>query len=104
MGQSASAKAVELPSTFDLKLQSWDFAFKDTKTSDYVVGHVHAVRGARKFVLAQERGRLDFPGSVKAVRMLTARYPDAHLKLIEDKANGPAVMQTLQDEISGCKK
>jgi len=36
--------------------------------------------------------------------MLTARYPDAHLKLIEDKANGPAVMQTLQDENLDCKK
>jgi predicted phage terminase large subunit-like protein len=44
---------------------------------------------------------MGLPATLTAVRELTARYPDAHLKLIEDKANGPAVIQTLQDEIAG---
>ena len=53
--------AIDLPATFDLKLQTWDFAFKDVKTADYAVGQVHGVRGAKKFVLDQERGRMALP-------------------------------------------
>jgi predicted phage terminase large subunit-like protein len=47
------------------------------------------------------RARMDCPTTVKAVRSLSARYPQALAKLIEDKANGPAVVQMLQHEISG---
>jgi predicted phage terminase large subunit-like protein len=94
-------KAVELPDAFDLCLQSWDFAFKDLKTSDFVVGQVVAARGARRFILAQKRDRMDLPASIAAVRELTGMYPRAHTKLIEDKANGPAVIQMLSGEITG---
>ena len=47
------------------------------------------------------RDRLDLPGTLSAVRRLTAKWPNAHLKLVEDKANGPAVIQSLRREISG---
>lgn len=93
--------AVDLPDDFDFQMQSWDFSFKDLKTSDYVVGQVHAVRGANRFILDQIRGRMSFTESVAAVRELTGRRPKAHLKLVEDKANGPAVIDTLRNEISG---
>jgi phage terminase large subunit-like protein len=46
-------------------------------------------------LLDQVRDRLDFPGTLLAVRRLSARWPNAHLKLVEDKANGPAVIQSL---------
>jgi predicted phage terminase large subunit-like protein len=39
--------------------------------------------------------------TVKAVRELSQRYPGSLAKLIEDKANGSAVIQMLQHEISG---
>ena len=57
--------------------------------------------GASKYLLDQDRDRRDFPRSVDAVRRLTARWPVARLKLIEDKANGPAVISTLKNEIAG---
>ena len=47
------------------------------------------------------RDRLDLPGTLQAVRHLSAQWPDAHLKLVEDKANGPAVVQSLRHQISG---
>ena len=49
----------------------------------------------------QVRERLDLPGTLLAVRRLSARWPEAHLKLVEDKANGPAVVQSLRHEIAG---
>ncbi len=93
--------AVDLPIKFDRLLQTWDMAFKDTKNSDFVVGQVQGACGADRYLLDQVRGRLDFPGTILAVRSLSARWPATTLKLVEDKANGPAVIQSLQHELPG---
>lgn len=86
---------------FDNMLQSWDMTFKDTKSADYVVGQVWMRRGATFYLLDQIRGRMDFVASCVAVRTMTARWPQALLKLIEDKANGPAVISALQHTVTG---
>jgi hypothetical protein len=49
----------------------------------------------------QIRARMDCPATVKAVRELSQKWPQTHTKLIEDKANGSAVIQMLQYEIAG---
>jgi predicted phage terminase large subunit-like protein len=94
-------KAVELPIRFDIQIQSWDMAFKDTKNADFVVGLVLAAHGADRYLLDQVRDRLDFPGTLLAVRRLSGQWLDAQTKLVEDKANGPAVVQSLRHEIAG---
>jgi len=86
---------VELPDRFDQQIQSWDMAFKDTKNSDFVVGLVMAAHGADRYLLDLTRARLDLPGTLLAVRRLSAKWHKAFLKLVEDKANGPAVIQSL---------
>jgi predicted phage terminase large subunit-like protein len=100
-GSIEQRKAVDLPSRFHTQLQTWDMAFKDTKHADFVVGQVQAAQGADRYLLDQMRDRLDLPGTLLAVRRLSARWPEAHLKLVEDKANGPAVIQSLRHEIAG---
>jgi phage terminase large subunit-like protein len=92
---------VELPRTCDEQMQSWDCAFKDLDTSDYVVGQVWARLGADRFLLHQVRDRMDCPTTVQAVRDVSKKYKYAHAKLIEDKANGSAVIQMLQNEVAG---
>lgn len=82
-------------------IQSWDMAFKDTKSSDFVVGQVWARYGADVYLLDQIRDRLDFPATCRAVRDLTTKWPQAHAKLVEDKANGPAVIAQLQSTVPG---
>jgi predicted phage terminase large subunit-like protein len=89
------------PATFDAVIQSWDMAFKDKATSDFVVGQVWGARGADRFLLDQVRGRMNFPATLVAVRALSAKWPQATLKLVEDKANGTAVIDTLRSEIGG---
>ena len=83
------------------QIQSWDMTFKGLKTANFVVGQVWAEAKADMFLLDQVRKQLDMPGTLAAVRDLTARYPETTMKLVEDTANGPAVISTLKSEISG---
>lgn len=85
----------------DRIIQSWDCTFKDSATSDYVVGQVWGVRGANAYLLDQIRAQMDFPTTVRAVKALSAKWPRCAAKLIEDKANGTAVLQTLRREVPG---
>ncbi len=82
-------------------LQSWDLTFKDAKHSDYVVGQVWGRLGPDKFLIHQIRARLNFTDTLVAIQNMSRQFPEANLILIEDKANGPAVIDTLSREISG---
>ncbi len=100
-GSEIEIPAVDLPEKFDAEIQSWDCSFKDRKTSDFVVGQVQARLGSRRYLLDQVRDRMTMPRTVKAVREMSARHPNSGAKLVEDKANGSAVIQTLKLEIPG---
>jgi len=82
-------------------IQSWDMTFKDTKGTDYVVGTVWAQRGAEAFLLDRVKARLNFPATCEALRLLTKLWPQATTKLVEDKANGSAVMAQLRTQVGG---
>lgn len=100
-GSLHEAPCVSLPPFWDGQLQSWDMSFKDTKSGGYVCGQVWGAWRADRFLLDQMLAQLDFPATVAAVRDLTDRWPQARRKLVEDKANGPAVIATLKHEIAG---
>lgn len=93
----------ELPDRFDRWVQSWDMAFKGNEDSDFVVGQVWASKQANIFLLDQVRDRMSFTATKKAVLELSRKWPKTYQKLVEDKANGPAVMDALQDTVSGLK-
>lgn len=84
-----------------IMIQSWDMSFKDTTSGSYVVGQVWAKKGAEYYLIDQIRKRMDFVDTLRAVRDMTNRWPEATLKLVEDKANGPAVISALKKEIHG---
>ena len=86
---------------FDDLLISWDLTFKDTKGTDFVVGQVWMRRGADAYLLDRVRARMDFPETCRQVRALAARWPQAVLKIVEDKANGPAVIAQLRRTVPG---
>ncbi len=90
-----------VPVDATLYVQSWDATFKDTQDGSYVVGQVWAKKGADYYLVDQVRGRWDFVRTVQEIKNLTARYPQARSKLIEDKANGPAIISALRHEVSG---
>lgn len=80
---------------------SWDLAFKDTKASDYVVGQVWLRVGVNAYLLDMVRARLNFTATCTAVEAMAAKWPQALAKFVEDKANGPAVINALQKRIPG---
>ncbi len=90
-----------LPDNINEWTQSWDLAFKDTETSDFVAGGVWARRGSDHYLVLPIKQRLDFIGSIRKIRFVTQQYPQATAKLIEDKANGPAVITSLRQSIGG---
>lgn len=87
------------PAEFDVVIQSWDLAFKDLKASDFTVGQVWGRKGAQFYLLHSVRDRMNAPEVIQAIKAITRSHPKAVAKLIEDKANGPAVIQTLQKDM-----
>lgn len=81
--------------------QSWDMAFKDTASSSFVVGQVWWFSGSAMYLVDQVREQMAFLKTVQAVRHLSKAYPKALAKIIEDKANGPAVIDSLKATIPG---
>jgi predicted phage terminase large subunit-like protein len=100
-GSLQLVEAVVLPEKFDQQAQSWDCAFKDLGTSDFVAGQVWAAKRADRYLLDYVQKRLDLPGTVAAVKAMSEKWPGTNAKYIEDKANGPAVIQSLKHAISG---
>lgn len=82
-------------------IQSWDFTFKDKPTSDFVVGQVWLRVGVDAYLLDMVRRRMNFNASEEAIVALSAKWPQAVTKFIEDKANGPAVINSLQKRLFG---
>ncbi|HXF28713.1 MAG TPA: phage terminase large subunit, partial [Chlamydiales bacterium] len=85
----------------DEQLISVDASFKDKKTSDFCVLQAWGKKGANKYLIDQVRDRMNFPQTVAAIRTFSAKHPKAHTKLVEDKANGTAIIDYLKKEISG---
>lgn len=80
---------------------SVDCAFKDLSSSDYVAIQVWGRRGADKFLLKRVKDKLGFGATVRAVRTVHALFPKSIAVLVEDKANGSAVIETLKHELPG---
>lgn len=80
---------------------SVDATFKDGEHNDFVAIQVWGKLGNNYYLRFSLNKHLDFPGTVAALRMLKKLYPETMYILIEDKANGSAIIQTLQSEFVG---
>jgi len=78
-----------------------DCAFKDSSESDYVVIQCWGRKGTNRYLLDQVRGQMDLPATIVALKGMAAKWPQARLKLIEEKANGPALIQLLRGQVPG---
>lgn len=83
------------------QVQSWDCTFKDGDNHDYVAGHVWQKTGANYYLVDRVHDHMGISDTMRSIRTLTAKHPRARAKLVEDKANGTAVIELLRKEISG---
>jgi predicted phage terminase large subunit-like protein len=92
----------QLPEKFEFMVQSWDCTFSGGHDNDFVAGQVWARSGGKYFMLPYRTyEHLDFGPTMAAIKTCHAKFPQAHAVLIEDKANGPAIISELQKEIPG---
>jgi predicted phage terminase large subunit-like protein len=89
------------PTYFDEFIQSWDCTFKDENDSDFVCGTVWGRQGSNYYLLDMLNERMDIVDTMRAINSFNAKHPKALVKLVEDKANGPAVIRLLRNEIPG---
>lgn len=90
-----------LPEGIEDVVISVDCTFKDLQTSDYVAIQAWGRKGANKYLLYRRKERLGFAATCKAIEAVTALYPYRLAVLVEDKANGSAVIETLTATIPG---
>jgi len=86
---------------FEKLIISVDATFKDSKHSDFVVMQVWGHRPPKAVLLDQVRGRWDFPTTCDQLEALCRRWPRVSDKVIEDKANGPAIIAQMRNRIGG---
>lgn len=84
---------------FGTQVISVDAAFKGEDRNDFVAITVWGKAGSDYYLLDCLNRHLDFPGTLRAIRAVAQLHPQARAVLIEDKANGSAVIQTLQKEL-----
>jgi predicted phage terminase large subunit-like protein len=90
------------PGQLERIVQSWDLSFgADSPEASYVVGQVWGVRRPRAYLLDQVRGQWGFRRTVQEMLELRRRWPSTSETLVENKANGPAIMDALGAEIPG---
>ena len=82
-------------------VQSWDLTFKDTSGSDYAVGQTWYAEGNTAYLVDMVRERMNFTRTCEAIEAMAAKYPQATIKYVEDKANGPAVIDSLRSRVPG---
>lgn len=91
-----------LPRHLDERVQAWDATFKSKENDDFVAGQTWARRDANLYLLPRWcHKRLSFTQTLDAIREMSRLYPNCNAKLVEDKANGPAIIDTLRREIPG---
>lgn len=92
----------DLPQVFDIVSDSWDCTFKDTDGTDFVVGQKWGKKGANVFLLWQMRNRMSFTLTCDSIVKLRVHNKQISSEiLIEDKANGPAVIDNLKKVVPG---
>ena len=87
--------------SFGTTVISVDATFKDADDNDFVAIEVWGKRGNDYYLRYCLNQHLDFPGTVQMIRLVKSLFPETQYILIEDKANGSAVIQTLRHEFLG---
>ena len=81
-------------------LISVDAAFKDKETSDFTCIQGWGKRNSDMYLLDLVNEHLDFPATIEKIKRMKLRFPRAVI-LVEDKANGSAIIQVLKRTIPG---
>lgn len=77
-----------------------DAAFKDEKKNDYVAIGVWGKHNNRYYMLDMINEHLNFTQTIRKIQVMNARFPETSAILIEDRANGPAIIEMLKNQVA----
>lgn len=83
------------------EIMSVDAAFKDRDDNDFVAVQVWGKREADVYLIDAVKQHLDFPETVRAILAMREKHPRVRVILVEDKANGSAIIQILRRRVPG---
>lgn len=83
------------------KVMSIDATFKDEADNDFVAIQVWGKTQANMYLIDNMKARMNFPTTLQAIRNMKQKHPDTSTILVEDKANGPAIIAMLHKEMGG---
>lgn len=86
---------------YDIIIQSWDMAIRDTAAADYSVGQVWGKKGGNIYLLDQVREKMGIVEQIRHIVRLKDKFPTTRAILIEAAATGVPVMEMLKNKISG---
>ncbi len=92
-------KYYQTPPYCPVKIISVDAAFKSADSNDFVAITVWGKSGENYYLFDSVNQHLTFTQTLAKIRETRQKYPDARGVLIEDKANGPAIIDVLQREM-----
>ena len=90
----------ELPDIVDW-VMSVDAAFKDGDDNDFVAIQVWGKREAEIYLIDAVKRHLNLPDTMREIIRLRSTYPQCKTTLIEDKANGSAIINMLRKDMTG---
>ena len=90
----------ELPEITDW-VMSVDAAFKDGEDNDFVAIEVWGKTNANIYLIDLVQRHLNLPDTIREIVRLRGLYPQCKTTLIEDKANGSAIINILRKEMTG---
>lgn len=92
---------VDLPPRLDDVTMSVDCAFKGKDTSSKVAIQVWGRSGPDFWLLDRRTEHMDFNATLAAIEAMQRKWPRCGRKLVEAKANGVSVVDTLKSKLSG---
>ena len=87
----------ELPSSFEMIVQSWDTASKDHNFADFSVCITLGLKNKLIYVLDVYRARMDYPTLRRTAADLARQY-NPHAILVEDASSGIQLVQDLREQ------
>jgi predicted phage terminase large subunit-like protein len=82
-------------------IMSVDAAFKGEANSDYTCIQVWGKKEADMYLIDCVNERMDFPTTLQKIKEVKLKYNNVSTILVEDKANGSAIIQMLRRYIPG---
>lgn len=85
----------------DFQIMSVDCAWKSAEENDLTAIHVYGVSGIKRWLLHRYTAHMNYIQQLESIREIRRTFPKISYVLIEEAANGYAVIKQLREEMTG---